>query len=110
MTDTVAELNQVMAEADCLVSEQQVQAAIQSLADEITGRLKNTNPLLFCVMNGGLILTGHLLPRLTFPVQAEYLHATRYRQETTGGILDWKLQPAANINARTVPILSRIHL
>ena len=27
MTDTVAEMNQVMAEADCLVDEQQVSAA-----------------------------------------------------------------------------------
>jgi len=44
MTDTVAELNQVMAEADCLVSEQQVQAAIQSLADESPGASKTPIP------------------------------------------------------------------
>src|SRR5690606_40065557 len=90
MTDTVAEMNQVMAEADCLVNEQQVSAAIDNMAKDITDSLKDSNPLLFCVMNGGLILTGQLLPRLKFPVQAEYLHATRYRQETTGGILEWR--------------------
>ncbi|PHS46830.1 MAG: hypoxanthine-guanine phosphoribosyltransferase, partial [Marinobacter sp.] len=50
MTDTVAEMNQVMAEADCLVDEQQVQTAIGNLADDITARLKDSNPLLFCVM------------------------------------------------------------
>lgn len=108
MTDTVAEMNQVMAEADCLVDEQQVQTAIGNLADDITNRLKDSNPLLFCVMNGGLILTGQLLPRLRFPVQAEYLHATRYRQETTGGILEWKLQPQADMNGRTVLIVDDI--
>ncbi len=105
MTDTVAELNQVMAEADCLVSEQQVQAAIQSLAEEITGRLKDTNPLLFCVMNGGLILTGHLLPRLTFPVQAEYHHATLSRQDTTGAILERTPQREAKRHGRTAPLV-----
>jgi len=108
MTDTVAEMNQVMAEADCLVDEQQVQTAIGNLADDITARLKDSNPLLFCVMNGGLILTGQLLPRLRFPVQAEYLHATRYRQETTGGILEWKLQPEADMHGRTILIIDDI--
>lgn len=108
MTDNVDELNRVMAEADCLVSEPEVQAAVQSLADAITGRLEDTNPLLFCVMNGGLILTGHLLPKLKFPVQAEYLHATRYRQETTGGILEWKLRPETDMNGRTVLIVDDI--
>ena len=108
MSDTVAEMNQVMAEADCLVDEQRVQTAIRNLADDITGRLKASNPLLFCVMNGGLIFTGQLLPRLNFPVQAEYLHATRYRQETTGGILEWTLQPKADMKGRTVLVIDDI--
>ncbi|WP_100637975.1 hypoxanthine-guanine phosphoribosyltransferase [Marinobacter salexigens] len=108
MTDAVAEMNQVMAEADCLVNEQQVQTAIRTLADDISGRLKDSNPLLFCVMNGGLIFTGQLLPRLHFPVQAEYLHATRYRQETTGGILEWTLQPKADMKGRTVLVVDDI--
>ncbi|SFR81602.1 hypoxanthine phosphoribosyltransferase [Marinobacter daqiaonensis] len=108
MTDSVDELNQVIAEADCLVSEQQVYQAIDTMAEEITAALRDSNPLLFCVMNGGLILTGQLLPRLKFPVQAEYLHATRYRQETTGGILEWKLRPEADMKDRTVLIVDDI--
>lgn len=108
MTDTVDELNQVMAEADCLVDETRVYSAIRSMADGIAERLRDTNPLLLCVMNGGLILTGQLLPLLRFPVQAEYIHATRYRQETTGGILEWKLRPDADMNGRTVIIVDDI--
>ena len=108
MTDTLAEMKQVMAEADCLVDEQQVHRAIDKIASEISDRLKDSNPLLFCVMNGGLILTGQLLTRLHFPVQAEYLHATSYRQETTGGILEWKLRPEAEMQGRTVLIVDDI--
>ena len=108
MNNTVDELNRVMAEADCLVPEQQVYEDIDTLARDITAALKDRNPLLFCVMNGGLILTGQLLPRLKFPVQAEYLHATRYRQETTGGILEWKLRPDADMDGRTVLIVDDI--
>ncbi|TGN38767.1 hypoxanthine-guanine phosphoribosyltransferase [Marinobacter confluentis] len=108
MTDTVDELNQVMAEADCLVDENRVHSAIRTMAADITERLRETNPLLLCVMNGGLILTGQLLPMLKFPVQAEYLHATRYRQETTGGILEWKLRPEVDMNGRTIIIVDDI--
>lgn len=108
MTDTLDELNQVFAEADCLVPETQVHEAIASLAADITSRLGDSNPLLFCVMNGGLILTGQLLPKLRFPVQAEYLHATRYRQETTGGILEWKMRPNVNMQGRTILIVDDI--
>lgn len=108
MTDTVDELNQVMAEADCLVDEARVYSAIRTMAHDITGRLQETNPLLLCVMNGGLILTGQLLPLLKFPVQAEYLHATRYRQETTGGILEWKLRPEVDMNGRTIIVVDDI--
>ena len=108
MSNPVDELNQVMAEADCLVPEQQVYEAIDTMARDITAALEHRNPLLFCVMNGGLIFTGQLLPRLKFPVQAEYLHATRYRQETTGGILEWKLRPDADMKGRTVLIVDDI--
>lgn len=108
MTDSVAELRQVFEEADCLVTEQEVYKAIDTLAADITRVLQDKNPLLFCVMNGGLILTGQLLPRLRFPVQAEYLHATRYRQETTGGILEWKLRPEAEMRGRTILIVDDI--
>lgn len=108
MTDTVAEMNQVFDEADCLVDEQRIAAAIKNMANAITDRLKDCNPLLFCVMNGGLIFTGQLLPLLKFPVQAEYLHATRYRQETMGGLLEWRLKPNVQMNGRTVLIVDDI--
>ncbi|MAA66845.1 MAG: hypoxanthine-guanine phosphoribosyltransferase [Alteromonadaceae bacterium] len=108
MTDSRDELQQVFDEADCLCSEQDVHQAIETMAAAISKQLSERNPLLFCVMNGGLIFTGQLLPKLRFPVQAEYLHATRYRQETTGGILEWKLRPEADMRGRTVLIVDDI--
>jgi len=52
--------------------------------------MADTNPVVFCVMNGGLIFAGKLLTHLQFPLEASYLHATRYRNETSGGDLFWK--------------------
>lgn len=108
MTTSHDELQKVFEEADCICTEQEVQQAIERMASAITEQLEDRDPLLFCVMNGGLILMGQLLPQLKFPLQAEYLHATRYRQETTGGILEWKLRPEADMNGRTVLIVDDI--
>ncbi len=108
MTDTVREMQQVLDEADCLRTEAEVELALDKMATDISNRLQQSNPLIFCVMNGGLIITGKLLPKLTFPLEAHYLHATRYRHETTGGILDWKVKPEASMAGRSVLIVDDI--
>lgn len=108
MTQTRADMQQILDEADCLCPEPEVKAAIARMAQAITERLADSNPVLFCVMNGGLIFSGQLLPQLHFPLQAEYLHASRYRHETSGGILEWKVEPAVNLKGRSVLILDDI--
>jgi len=75
---TVTEANTLLSEADLLVGESEVSTAIARMADEITEQLQDANPVLLCVMNGGLIFTGQLLTRLVFPLEVDYLHATRY--------------------------------
>ena len=60
---TIEEAKKVLREADRLVSEAEVVSAIGRLATEITERLKDANPVVLCIMNGGLIFTGRLLPR-----------------------------------------------
>ena len=83
MSAELAHIRQVMAEADCLYDNAQVEAAIARVAQAINGELAERNPVVFCVMNGGLIFAGKLLPLLDFPLELSYLHATRYRNETT---------------------------
>ncbi|MCK5893313.1 MAG: hypoxanthine-guanine phosphoribosyltransferase [Endozoicomonadaceae bacterium] len=96
------------AEADCLFSEVQVEAAIDRIAAEITEVLADTNPVLYTVMNGGLVFAGKLLTRLNFPLESSYLHATRYRNTINGGELDWKVPPEQNMEGRTVLIVDDI--
>ena len=78
----------VLEEADCLADRATVEAAIDRMADAITASIGKKNPMVFCVMNGGLIVTGQLLTRLSFPLEVGYLHATRYGRGTTGGDLE----------------------
>ena len=54
-------VRQVMDEADCLYTQQQVEAAMDQMAAAITEKLKDSNPIVYSVMNGGLIIAGQLL-------------------------------------------------
>jgi hypoxanthine phosphoribosyltransferase len=108
MSADLAHIRQVMAEADCLYTEAQVEAAIAQVADAINGELAERNPVVFCVMNGGLIFAGKLLPKLGFPLELSYLHATRYRNETSGGELFWKAKPEISFIDRDVLIIDDI--
>ena len=60
-------------------------------------------------MNGGLIFSGKLLPKLNFPLELSYLHATRYRNETSGGELFWKAKPELSFMDRDVLIIDRLN-
>ncbi|RMF16549.1 MAG: hypoxanthine-guanine phosphoribosyltransferase [Gammaproteobacteria bacterium] len=108
MTPTREAMQAVFDEADCLHTEAEVDAAIDKVAREITETLADANPLVFCVMTGGLIFSGRLLPKLLFPLELHYIHATRYRLETTGGILDWLVEPRVPLRDRTILILDDI--
>ena len=101
-------IRQVLDEADCLYTGEQIEAAIQKMGREITEALADTNPLVYCVMNGGLVLTGKLLTEMPFPLEASYVHATRYRDQLTGGKLDWKVRPPQDMTGRTVLIVDDI--
>ena len=102
------EARRVMAEGDLLVSEADVVAAIARIADEMTAELKDSNPVLICCMNGGLVFAGQLLTKLVFPLQVDYVHATRYGHEINGVALDWKVRPQIELQGRTVVLLDDI--
>ena len=94
--------------ADCLFTEVQVSAAITSMAQAINRDYLKRNPILLCVMNGGLVLSGQLLPRLSFPLQIGYVHATRYGNATQGGQLHWPVPVSDTVRNRHVIIADDI--
>lgn len=104
----VQELNQLFAQSDELITAAEMQAAYDRLAHEITERLADQLPVVLAVMNGGLFAAGQLLPRMTFPLEVSYVHASRYRGATTGGALKWLAQPDISLAGRDVLIIDDI--
>ncbi len=103
-----AEIKRIQAEADLIHSPEAVEAAIEKMGREITAVLSDKNPVILCLMIGGIIPTGKLLPLLNFPLQVEYIHATRYRGKTRGGELYWIRKPTISLQDRHVLIVDDI--
>ncbi len=76
--------------ADLLLSAQDVNNAIAGMATQITADIGDTKPLVLCVMGGGVVFTGQLLPQLNFPLEFDYVQASRYHNNTEGQHLVWK--------------------
>ena len=63
---------------------------------------EDKNPLLLCVMNGSLVTMGHLLPELNFPLEIDYIHASRYGEKISGGDINWIHKPKSSLVGREV--------
>lgn len=104
----IEHIQQVFDQADCLVSAARINDALDVMARKMTSDLAGKNPILCCVMNGGLYLTGQLLPRLNFPMEVDYIHATRYREKTSGDELQWRARPQKDFRGRVLIVVDDI--
>ncbi|HYE34887.1 hypoxanthine-guanine phosphoribosyltransferase [Methylocaldum sp.] len=102
------EIERVIAEADCLFTESEVEAALDRMATEITALIGDRAPLLLSVLNGGIIPTTKLALRLHFPLEIDSIKAGRYQGETRGSEIRWLLKPTISLRGRTVLIIDDI--
>ena len=91
-----------------VASAEEVEAAVQRLASEIRSRLSGAYPLVLAVMGGAVVFAGQLLPMLRFPLDFDYIHASRYGAATRGAGVDWKVSPPGLVQGRTVLVLDDI--
>ncbi|MBS0350749.1 MAG: hypoxanthine-guanine phosphoribosyltransferase [Proteobacteria bacterium] len=101
-------IHEVLAKATCLYTKTQVEAALDQMAGRINHQLAHTNPIFLCVVLGGIVPLGNLLPRLNFPLEIDYVHASRYHNDLTGKNLIWKSRPTIPLENRTVIVVDDI--
>ncbi len=106
--DLLEELTRVSDTARCVYDGSAITAAYERMATAIEARLGDSNPLVLSAMVGGLIPTGHLLTRLRFPLQLDYVHASRYQGHTQGGELQWLRHPQIPLKDRVVLIIDDV--
>jgi hypoxanthine phosphoribosyltransferase len=102
----------LLANAEEIVSADKVLAAVRHVADVLNQRFDKDEagefPLVLGVMGGAVVFTGHLLPQLTFPLEFDYIHVTRYGDLDRGGEVVWKVIPRQDVKGRTIIIVDDI--
>ncbi len=106
---TAAQSRAILHTAELVADTAAIHAALDRLAAQLTAAVADRDPLFLLVMNGAAIFAGHLLPRLAFPLEIGYLHATRYRGATRGGELHWRVPPSVAVADRVVVVLDDIY-
>lgn len=102
----------ILKESELIHDASVVQAAVSRVAYELNQRFGQTDspafPLVLGVMGGGVVFTGQLLPQLTFPLEYDFIHVSRYDDDDRGGEVVWKVIPRQNVQNRTVIVLDDI--
>lgn len=101
-------LDQVNDNAKCLFNLAEVEQALDIVVQDLTRDLADKQPVVLGVMRGALPMMGYVVPRLTFYIEVDYVHATRYQQNLSTGELMWLHEPHINLKDRTVVLLDDI--
>ncbi|MCR6496552.1 hypoxanthine-guanine phosphoribosyltransferase [Thermomonas sp. S9] len=103
---TVPTLAEALASAHRLFDRAALEAEIVRMAGEIRAAYADGEvPLYLTVMNGGLPFAAQLafaLGERGLDLEFDYLHATRYRGQTSGSGLAWLHRPATPMRGRKV--------
>lgn len=95
--------------SECLYDMETLNGVLDTMAAQINAELAGDDPVLvLVVMNGGLVMAGKLLPRLSFLADLDYVHASRYGAEIEGGELRWQHKPNVSLTGRRVLLLDDI--
>ena len=95
-------------QSDPIASADDVQAAMRRVAAEINDKMAKSYPLVLVVMGGAIVFAGQVLPLLHFPLDLDYIHASRYGAATRGAKIDWRVSPPPSVRGRAVLVLDDI--
>ncbi|WNO07577.1 phosphoribosyltransferase family protein [Teredinibacter sp. KSP-S5-2] len=94
--------------AQQIFSFDEVNRAIQSLAEEINFLAQGEEYLVISLLNGATIFSGLILPHLTFPLKMDYIHLSRYQNNQHGGEIKIVAEPKEALRDCRVLLLDDI--
>ena len=101
-------MTEIQDKLTCVYTAEEVQAALDVMADAITEELRDSNPIVLTVLIGSIVPAGQLVTRLAFPLQMDYLHVTRYQGKMHANQLHWLAEPRLSLKDRTVLIVEDV--
>jgi hypoxanthine phosphoribosyltransferase len=97
-----------LAQSDLLHGRSELEAVIADMGRRVDAALDGERAVFLTVMNGALIFASQLALSIRTDLEFDYVHATRYRGETTGSELIWLREPVVPMTGRVVLLVDDI--
>ena len=108
MNAAIPSLADALAHAELLHSRDELQAVVDAMGVRIDAALQGERPVFLTVMNGALVFAGQLALAIRADLEFDYVHATRYRGNTSGSDLHWLREPMVPMTGRVVLLVDDI--
>lgn len=97
-----------MADSNILFHQEDIQVAIESLASQLNQYCAGQEWIAICVLNGGVIFSGQIIPLLSFNLRQDFLRVSRYGNDIRGGELAWYAKPENSLKGKNLLLLDDI--
>ncbi|MDO4903056.1 MAG: hypoxanthine phosphoribosyltransferase [Limosilactobacillus sp.] len=91
-----------------LFTEEQINHRIDELAEEMTAKYADKNPVVVSVMTGAMMFTSEMLKRLNFKLTVDYVDISSYADGTVSGKISLVKDLSTDIKGRHVLIMEDI--
>ena len=90
------------------LSEDEIQAAVKNIAEQVAADYKDQVPIFVGVLNGAFMFVSDFLKYYPYPCEVSFVKLSSYRGLTSTGIVETLLDVPDNIEGRSVIILEDI--
>jgi hypoxanthine phosphoribosyltransferase len=99
----------IMNNSTLIADSAEVEAAVGRLGEGINAFFGDRPIILLVVMTGGIMPAAWIASRLKMPLRMDFIHATRYTGQTSGGELEFRVPTRLNLEAQDVLIVDDIY-
>lgn len=103
-----AEPRSLLERSTLVASREEVEAALDRMAQEINTHYGDEPIVLIGVMTGAILPMAWLATRLNMPLTMDFVHATRYKGGLYGHELEYRVPPRLDLEGRRVLVVDDI--
>lgn len=101
-------MNKYGYEMSILISEEEIQARIKEIAEDLANKFTDEIPILIGVLNGSFIFMSDLMRKMTIDCEMDFIKLSSYAGKETVGTVTLLKDISANITGRHVIIVEDI--
>jgi hypoxanthine phosphoribosyltransferase len=95
--------------SEVLISHQQIRERTEELGRQVTEDYRGKNPLLICILKGGLMFLADLMREIDLPLEIDFIAVSSYGDSTeSSGVVRILMDLERNIQGRHVLIVEDI--